>query len=157
MNRTSPHNPIFLCLQLYQHTRRTCNRSRVGSSSELQRLQTAVHQWENFIGNCTGCTIDVIPIHWYDSATNIAYFQSYISSAYAVGGNRPLWITEFGASGTDSQIQSFFDTVLPWLDGLSYIQRYAYFYDGPSTSSITYLVNEAGTAMSDIGTVFNGL
>lgn len=112
---------------------------------------------ENFINNCTGCTIDVVPIHWYDSATNIGYFQSYIPSAYAAGGNRPLWITEFGASGTDAEIESFFNTVLPWLDSLSYVERYAYFYDGPSTSSVTYLVNEAGTAASSIGSVFDSL
>ena len=112
---------------------------------------------ENFINNCTGCTIDVVPIHWYDSATNIGYFQSYIPSAYAAGGNRPLWITEFGASGTDAEIESFFNMVLPWLDSLSYVERYAYFYDGPSTSSVTYLVNEAGTEASDIGSVFDSL
>ena len=112
---------------------------------------------ENFIGNCTGCTIDVVPIHWYDSATNIGYFQWYIPTAYAAGGNRPLWITEFGASGTDAEIENFFNTVLPWLDSLSYVERYAYFYDGPSTSSVTYLVNEAGTAASDVGSMYNSL
>lgn len=34
----------------------------------------------SFISSCTGCTIDICPIHWYDSATNIAYFKGYVSS-----------------------------------------------------------------------------
>jgi hypothetical protein len=109
---------------------------------------------ENFIGNCTGCHIDVCPIHWYDSATNVAYFKAYIPQAYAACGNKPIWITEFGASGTDAEIETFLQTVLPWLDSLDYVERYAYFYDGVSTST-TYLVNAAGTAMSSIGSVFN--
>jgi hypothetical protein len=33
-----------------------------------------------FIKSCTGCTIDAIAIHIYDSATNVAYFKNYISS-----------------------------------------------------------------------------
>jgi hypothetical protein len=66
---------------------------------------------KGFLAACTGCTIDVVPIHWYDSATNIAYFKQYVSDAYTAGGNRPIWITEFGASGTDAQIATFFQTV----------------------------------------------
>jgi hypothetical protein len=109
---------------------------------------------ENFIGNCTSCHIDVCPIHWYDSATNVAYFKAYIPQAYAACGNKPIWITEFGASGTEAEIETFLQTVLPWLDSLDYVQRYAYFYDGASTDG-TYLVNAAGTAMSTIGSIFN--
>lgn len=44
-----------------------------------------------FMGNCTGCTVDFVAIHWYDSATNIAYFQNYVQSAYTQF-NKPLWI-----------------------------------------------------------------
>jgi hypothetical protein len=46
-----------------------------------------------FIGNCTGCTIDFVPLHWYDSASNTAYFKSYIPSFYEAV-QKPLWITE---------------------------------------------------------------
>jgi hypothetical protein len=31
---------------------------------------------DQFLKACTGCTIDVIAFHIYDSATNVAYFQS---------------------------------------------------------------------------------
>jgi hypothetical protein len=81
----------------------------------------------NFFTACSGCTVDVVAIHWYDSATNVAYFKQHVQDAYAAGGNRPIWITEFGASGSDDQISSFFATVLPWLDAQPYVERYAYF------------------------------
>jgi len=110
---------------------------------------------ENFISACKGCHVDICPIHWYDSATNVPYFKSYIPQAYKACGNKPIWITEFGASGTDAEITAFLKEVLPWLDSLDYVERYAYFYDGPTDSSGTHLVNAAGTARSAIGDVYN--
>ncbi|KAI9847144.1 MAG: hypothetical protein M1838_001001 [Thelocarpon superellum] len=87
---------------------------------------------ESFLGLCTDCQIDFVPIHWYDSATNFGYFKEYVESAYKAGGNRPLWITEFGASGSTDEQNTFLQDVMPWLDSLNYVQRYAYFgcFDG---------------------------
>jgi Glycosyl hydrolase catalytic core len=104
---------------------------------------------QDFIGLCEGCNIDVVPIHWYDSATNFAYFQNYIPEAYIAGGNRTLWITEFGASGTNDQIVSFFQTALPWLDSLPYVERYSYFMAAPNS-----LVNSASNGLSTIGQAY---
>jgi hypothetical protein len=109
---------------------------------------------KSFISACDGCTIDVCPIHWYDSATNIAYFKNYVADAYAACGNKPIWITEFGASGSEAQIETFLNTVLPWLDSNDQVQRYAYFFAGASTDG-TYLVNSAGTGLSNIGQLYN--
>jgi len=107
----------------------------------------------SFISDCQLCTIDFVPIHWYDSATNIAYFKSYIAEAYAAGGNRPIWITEFGATGSADEVNTFLQTVLPWLDSLDYVQRYAYFMcgDGSLLSSGTSLSTYGSTYMSFTG------
>jgi hypothetical protein len=104
----------------------------------------------NFVGACTGCTIDFVPIHWYDSATNVDYFKSYIQQAYTAGGNRPIWITEFGASGSDAEITTFMNTVLPWLDSQPYVERYAYFMAGAGT-----LIDSSGSGLSAIGNAYN--
>lgn len=81
----------------------------------------------NFMTACSGCQVDFVNIHWYDSATNIDYFKKHVQDAYAKTG-KPLWITEFGCtSGTDAQINTFLQTVMPWLDGLDYVERYSYF------------------------------
>ena len=48
---------------------------------------------DEFLGNCTTCTIDVLAIHIYDSATNEDYYQSYISD-FVSKYNKTTWVTE---------------------------------------------------------------
>lgn len=48
---------------------------------------------DDFMSACSGCHIDCIAIHIYDSATNIGYFQNYISDAGTKYG-KPTWVTE---------------------------------------------------------------
>jgi hypothetical protein len=100
----------------------------------------------NFVSACSTCTIDFVAIHWYNGGT-AADFQAYITKAYAAGGNRPLWITEFEASGTTAEQQAFLETMLPWLDASDMVERYAYFMaaDGNLIS---------GTSLSALGTTY---
>jgi hypothetical protein len=101
----------------------------------------------NFLGACGGCTIDFVNIHWYDSASNVAYFKKHVQDAYAAGKNRPLWITEFGASGSIDEQNTFLSEVIPWLDSQDFVERYAYFMvsDG---------VLVTGTSLSKLGNTF---
>jgi hypothetical protein len=105
-----------------------------------------------FLGNCTGCNIDFIPIHWYGDAGDVAGFKNHVTSAYAaVKSKYPLWITEFGTtSGTNAQVVNFLESVLPWLDGLSYVSRYAWFMDAKG-----YLINSTTGALSQTGSIYN--
>jgi len=48
---------------------------------------------KEFLSLCTGCHIDFVPIHWYDSATNIEYFKNYLTDAHDIAGH-DLWTTE---------------------------------------------------------------
>lgn len=114
-----------------------------------------------FLGNCTQCTIDFVPFHWYCGYDNIGYFTSYVQEAYAAGGNRPLWITEFqgndascGQTATDAQQVEFMETVLPWLDSLDYVERYAYFGAVENSGSNVYLVNDDGTTLTYNGQTY---
>jgi hypothetical protein len=66
-----------------------------------------------------------------------------------VARGRPIWITEFGPSGTDEEIRRFLGEVLPWLDASGDVHRYAYFMARPG-----YLVNAGGDGMSDVGRAF---
>lgn len=104
---------------------------------------------ESFITACNGeCDIDFVPIHWYDSASNYAYFKEYVQEAYVAGGNRTLWITEFGATGTDAEVVEFLTVVMPWLDEQEYVGRYAYFMDEVG------VLAETTTELSEIGSTF---
>jgi hypothetical protein len=109
--------------------------------------QSGLQYMENFIGNCTGCTIDFVNIHWYDSAANYGYFQSHVEQAYTMGGNRPVWITEFAGSGTTDQQNEFLQVVIPWLDAQPYVAGYAYFMVADGV-----LVN--GDSLSQLGSTF---
>lgn len=100
----------------------------------------------NFVAACSTCTIDFVCIHWYNGGT-AADFQAYIAKAYAAGGNRPLWITEFEASGSATEQAAFLETMLPWLDASPMVERYAYFMasDGNLIS---------GTSLSTLGNTY---
>ncbi|KAI0999833.1 hypothetical protein K3495_g8365 [Podosphaera aphanis] len=100
-----------------------------------------------FMVACADCTIDFIAIHWYNGG-NAQDFKEYVTKAHIVGGGRPVWITEFEASGDPAQQQAFLNDVLPWLDSQDFVERYAYFMasDGNLISS--------GTSLSTVGQAF---
>jgi hypothetical protein len=115
---------------------------------------TGLTYLSNFFAACQGCTIDFIVVHWYDSATNFAYFKGHVEQAYQTGGNRPVWITEFAASGTPDEQNAFLEVVIPWLDAQPYVERYAYFMcedgvlvsgNGPSTLGSTFMSYTSST------------
>lgn len=101
---------------------------------------------QNFFDKCAGkCKVDFLAFHWYDSASNIAYFKNYIKSVIDMAkknGVSKVWLTEFAASGSKQEIAKFLGEVLPWLDSIDEVERYAYFMcaDG-------HLVS--GTSISD--------
>jgi len=82
-----------------------------------------------FMGNCTGCAIDFIPIHWYSNRYAFSYLQYYVELAYNQTG-LPIWVTEFGMDSsegtpTEAQVEQFLEEAIPWLDAVSYVERYA--------------------------------
>ncbi|CAD0100070.1 unnamed protein product [Aureobasidium mustum] len=109
----------------------------------------------NFMGNCTGCHIDFINIHWYSNKyAGANYFKQQVQAAHAMSGGRPVWITEFGldnsVSYTQAELTSFLEEVIEWMDAQDYVQRYAYFMDTTGA-----LMNSDGTGMSDMGSMYN--
>ncbi|KAJ8058369.1 hypothetical protein OCU04_012561 [Sclerotinia nivalis] len=105
---------------------------------------------KSFLSSCSDCTIDFVCIHWYDSASNIDYFKSYVQDAYTAGGNRPLWITEFQASGTTDQQNAFMEEVLPWLDASNMVDRYAWFMADTAAGGLM----SSGSSLSMLGNTF---
>ena len=81
----------------------------------------------------------------------MAYFKSHVNEARKIARGRPIWITEFKASGSDEQVAAFLDQVLPWLDQSSDIHRYAYFMAAPGDG---LLIENGGTGLSKVGKDF---
>ncbi|GAB7349060.1 hypothetical protein MBLNU459_g8022t1 [Dothideomycetes sp. NU459] len=111
---------------------------------------------EQFLGNCTSCQIDFIPIHWYSNKwAGFNYFKQQVEAARAIAGGRPIWVTEFGldsSDGTysDADLQAFLKQAMAWMDTQSDVHRYAYFMDTPGM-----LITQDGSAMSDVGILYN--
>lgn len=103
-----------------------------------------------FMDACTDCTINFVPIHWYDNAPgDVDYFKNHTQKVYDAV-KKPIWITEFGLNvgATADQQAEFLKEVLPWLEETSYVERYAYFgvFDGDLLS---------GTSLNTAGDVYN--
>ena len=84
-----------------------------------------------FMGNCTVCPLDFIPIHWYSCVYCFSYLQYYVETVWNTYGI-PIWVTEWGidsSGGTDAQFQNFLKQAIPWLDAVPYVERYSYFGD----------------------------
>lgn len=103
----------------------------------------------SFLSLCTNCHIDFITCHWYDSATNFEYFKQYLQDAYKAGGGRPIWLTEFGASGTLDEQVTFLQVVMPWMDAQPWIERYAYYMVDQGS-----LISSGGNSLSSLGSTF---
>ncbi|PSR76383.1 hypothetical protein PHLCEN_2v8479 [Hermanssonia centrifuga] len=103
---------------------------------------------DDFLSACDGCTIDCIAFHIYDSATNVAYFKNYITDMGTKYG-KPTWMTEFGASGSTQDQQTFLNEMLPFLDNLTTVERYAYFMAGQDI-----LVDNSGNLLP-LGQTYN--
>ncbi|KAI5476838.1 Glycoside hydrolase [Pseudohyphozyma bogoriensis] len=107
---------------------------------------------QQFIAQCSGCQIDAVALHWYDSNTNIDYFTSYFTDAYSTL-QKPIWITEFAGTPEDVDAQAtFLNTVIPWIEKQTFIERYAGF-GAFSDNSVCNYVNSDGS-LNAVGTVY---
>ena len=101
----------------------------------------------SFLESCSDCTIDCINIHWYDSAENSEYFKKHVSDAADTAPGKQIFVSEFAATGSDDQISTFLEDVMPWMDSNDDVGGYAYFMAGEGK-----LVS--GSEQSTIGKVF---
>lgn len=96
---------------------------------------------DEFMKECSQCTIDCVNQHWYDSTGNdVSVFKEQIGAASKYG--KPVFVGEFAGIGSAQEISDFLVEVMPWMDGNSDIVGYAYFMvangllvDGNSVSS----------------------
>lgn len=94
------------------------------------------HFLKSFISECNaqGIKIDFVVAHWYDQWPNapearedkFRYFKDHFQAIYEAGGNRKVWVTEFGVTSGDKI--HFLDTVMSWMDDQHWIDRYAFHY-----------------------------
>jgi hypothetical protein len=103
-----------------------------------------------------GYRVDFIALHWYGgdfSSAAVGQLRSYLRAVHDRYG-LPVWLTEFalirfdsgGASyPTDAQQAAFVTGATKMLEGLSYVQRYAWFGLPATSTSHTGLYRADGT------------
>lgn len=98
-----------------------------------------------FFTACAGnCKLDFVAFHWYATTASIGDFKQHVQNVInmaAAYGVSKVWLTEFQASGTDSDVQAFLSEALPFLDSTPEVERYAYFM----------CADGAGDLLSDTG------
>lgn len=53
----------------------------------------------------------------YGDSTQMDMFQDYLTRMYSHFGNKKIWLTEFGVTGTQQQQHDFYKTAVGWLTG----------------------------------------
>ncbi|GAA6031120.1 hypothetical protein JCM8097_004013 [Rhodosporidiobolus ruineniae] len=106
---------------------------------------------KQFLGNCSGCSISAVALHWYDSATNTAYFTKYLEDAHTEL-NMPIWLTEFMGTGSTAEQQTFVDFAVDYLEKQDWIERYAAF-GAFSDNSIANFFDSDGS-LTDLGKTY---
>lgn len=105
--------------------------------------------------------VDFVCVHWYN-IPDPAFFLKTIQQVYDTY-HKPIWITEFavGLFGpnqptfTPDQVATFMKAVLPQLEKLPYVQRYAWFPSDPKDRALgaSALYNSDGS-MTPLGKLY---
>ena len=113
-----------------------------------------------------GYRVDFITVHWYGgdfaTAAAVQQLESYLQAIYA-RYHLPIWVTEFaltsfsGGTSTfpsEAEQAAFLTAATKMLDGLSYVQRYAWFALPTSAGSGTTGLFNPGPAVTQVGQAF---
>jgi RNA polymerase sigma factor (sigma-70 family) len=113
-----------------------------------------------------GDRVNFITVHWYggDFATGpaVQQLESYLQAIYA-RYHLPIWLTEFALTSysggtasfpTEAQQAAFLGAATTMLDGLPYVQRYAWFALPTSAGSGTTGLFNPGPAVTQVGQAF---
>jgi RNA polymerase sigma factor (sigma-70 family) len=113
-----------------------------------------------------GYRVNFITVHWYggDFAAGpaVQQLESYLQAVYA-RYHLPIWLTEFaltsysGGTATfpaEAQQAAFLTAATKMLDGLSYVQRYAWFALPTSSGSGTTGLFDPGPSVTQVGQAF---
>jgi len=113
-----------------------------------------------------GYRVNFITVHWYGgdfaTAAAVQQLQSYLQAIYD-RYHLPIWITEFALTSyagatptfpTEAQQAAFLTAATTMLDGLPYVQRYAWFALPVSSGSGTTGLFNPGPSATEVGRAF---
>jgi len=112
---------------------------------------------DQFMQNCTGCSVDFIPLHWYGDG--VGGFYDYLFQVHGKYPNTSIWVTEFASTSTnETEVFSFLNASISYLDGLPWIERYSWFgFFRPQAGNNTFynLLGDDGS-LNQLGQTYLG-
>ncbi|KAI1322351.1 glycosyl hydrolase catalytic core-domain-containing protein [Xylariaceae sp. FL0255] len=138
-----------------------------GSSRGLQWLEDFnTSCWK--IDSKNGCPTDFVAVHWYGDFAGLTYWLDQLTGFYnqsgsgVVNGNLKVWVPELGlAQESMDTTLAMMNQSLPYLDALSYVERYAWFgvfrpkeANEWTGNGIALLENDGG--LSELGAYYLG-
>jgi len=96
-------------------------------SPACTNADTGIPWQQQFLGNCTGCTVDAMAFHFYDTdAQNLIDYANQFYDTFGL----PVWITEFadenfsgtGGQSTQDEVNSFAATVAAFVNETPWIE-----------------------------------
>ncbi len=115
-----------------------------------------------------GVRVDFINVHWYDwgsspganpnpDPADVANrLKVYLSNVYK-RYRKPIWLTEFNANPARprSVHDGFLQEIMPYLDDLAYVERYAYYQWPAEAGKTMYFVEPADDSLTTTGQIYN--
>lgn len=113
-----------------------------------------------------GCPADFVAAHWYGAYAGLADWLGTLNEFYNTNStndaNLKIWVTEMALpQQSDDATVSMMNQTLPYLDGLDYVERYAWFGAFRSgdanewTGNSVALFNDDG-GLTDLGALYMG-
>jgi hypothetical protein len=127
--------------------------SKLGSPS-VTNGPDGIPWLQGFMQKCSACQIDFVQAHWYGHG--MEDFKKYIGDFHDAFPDKLIWLTEFGMDNLEASVDeqlAFLQPAMEYLDGLEYVERYAFFMAKPLGQSRS-LVNEDGS-LTEVGKVYN--
>lgn len=124
------------------------------------------NQWmQEFMQRATeeGLRVDFIAVHFY-GGPNPTNFISLLNKTYQLYDNRPIWITEFAVADWNAtsasnnrhsvaEVEAFMAEVLPTLDNINWIHRYAWF-SGTNPPLVTSALFNDDSEITSVGQMY---
>lgn len=109
-----------------------------------------------------GLRVDYVAVHHY-GGPNVLAFINKLKETYKAY-NRPIWVTEFAVADwnatspesnryTEAEITAFMEEVLPALDDIDWIYRYAWF-DGRNAPLFTSALFDEESNITPVGAIY---
>lgn len=113
--------------------------------------------------DAAGLRVDFITVHHY-GGLSVPNFISKLGRTYRAYGERPLWITEFAVAdwsansrssnrNSPAEVIDFMNEVLPALDEIEFVHRYAWF-SGTNAPLFTSALFDDDNQITDVGTFY---